>query len=101
MSIENIKDYFTGACVGFAIGIVTEMLIGRPRVDNGKVFQREQGKPAVMRLYKVGPDRILVENPERKGEYIPMDRYLSKIQDKAERKIEEAQIEKAVKWYEE
>ena len=49
----------------------------------------------------MGADGIYVENPQIKGEYIPIDNYLKTIPLEADRNIEEGQIEKAVKWYEE
>jgi len=75
-------------------------MLDKPQLTKSQIFQRGQEKPAVMRMYKPGMDRILVENPERKGEYIPVKNYLRRIRNKSDRKIEEAEIEKTVRWYE-
>ncbi|MEK6895167.1 MAG: hypothetical protein AABX48_01470 [Nanoarchaeota archaeon] len=89
--------------LGLAAGVLLAIpinLLNRPDVNKIKIFQRENA-PAVMRMYKSGKDGIYVENPKIKGEYILIDDYLKTIPDKADRRIEEGKIEKAVKWYEE
>ncbi|MFA4953224.1 MAG: hypothetical protein WC584_03305 [Candidatus Pacearchaeota archaeon] len=102
--LSKLEVGIVSGVVGISAGIIMGLAAytyGRPNVDNGKVFQREQGKPAVMRIYKSGSDGVLVENPEKKGEYILMSKYLDGIKNKADRKIEEAEIYKTVRWYEE
>ena len=91
----GILSGFVGGLLGIIINTDSA-----PVIDKIEIYQRES-KPAVMRLYKSGRDGILVENSEKKGEYIQLDAYLGKIPSKADRRIEEAEIRKAVRWYEE
>jgi len=51
-----------------------------------------------MRLYKIGMDRILVEDANS-GKYVDINDYLNKIPNGADRLIEKGEILKAVKWY--
>ena len=104
---EKINKFDVGIIGGLS-GMLGGMLLvvslnssNPPLIDHVKTFQRQE-KPAVMRLYKnLGADGILVENSEKKGEYILLEPYLLTIKNKLDRKIEEAEIKKAVKWYEE
>jgi len=92
--------------VGGGLAIGTAILVGNiggdyfsgPNILQSKIFQREEGRPSVMRLYREGQDGIMVESL---GLYIPLDQYLETIEDVADRNIEEASIEKIVKWHEE
>lgn len=61
-----------------------------------RIFQREEGKPSVMRMYKLGRDRIYVKDD---GRYIPMKVYLKRFPSKIDRKIEETKIERAIHWH--
>ena len=61
-----------------------------------RIFQREEGKPSVMRMYKIGRDRIYVKDD---GRYIPMKVYLKSLSNKIDREIEETEIERAVHWH--
>ena len=61
-----------------------------------KIFQREEGKPSVIREYKPGRDRIYVKYNDK---YIPMKVYLKSFPSKIERTIEETEIERAVHWH--
>lgn len=99
---KGIREKIIGAGImGFGGGFLTAMglsLAVGPNVEKAEIFQRGE-KPSVMRMYKDGRDEIFVENVS--GEYIRLDDYLPKIQDKADRQIEEAEIRKTVRWYEE
>ena len=86
---------------GFTTGLWLSVFTGVNVTEQIKIYQREQGKPSVMRIYKSGPDGIFVENSEKKGEYIFMSNYLDRIKNEADREIERAEIKKVVKWYEE
>ncbi len=94
---KTVLVTYTGM-VGMIVGLLIGMDLNQGiHVDRTKVFEREREKPAVMRLYGKGVDSIFVENPKIKGEYTPMSEYLSKITNRADRNIKEAQIKKAVK----
>ncbi|MDO8467549.1 MAG: hypothetical protein Q7S56_01205 [Nanoarchaeota archaeon] len=97
--ISKLEVCLFSLIIGGAIGSVANFLTA-PGVNKVKISQRENA-PAVMRMYKQGNDGIYVENPQIKGEYILIDDYLKKIPLEADRNIEEGQIKKAVKWYEE
>ncbi len=69
-------------------------------IDDIRTFRWGIGKPRLMRIYKEwGFDEILVENPERRRDYIPIRRYLDAIQDRGKREVVEARIKDAVQWY--
>lgn len=90
---------FMGFAVGVGIMSIVSILgynLGMPNVNEAKIFQRENGKPAVIRMYKPGFDGIFVERDKK---YIPMKNYLETILDEADRNIEEELIKKAVEWY--
>ena len=79
--------------------IITGVMIGMilkgysvPDVLKVKIFQRGEGKPAVMRIYKPGIDGFLVEDTP--GRYIPLNDYLRSIKNKYDREIEELTIKK-------
>lgn len=100
MSIEDkIKAGIGWVSVGIIGTIIAIGFYSRPNVDEARVFQREEGKPAVIRMYKPGRDGILVEDKENKGKYIQIDEYLGNIPDKSDREIEEATIKKLIDWY--
>jgi len=69
-----------------------------PGIDDIKMFTRIDG-PEVMRIYRPGPDLLLVEEPGNRGKYIPLSEYLATIPDRADREIERAKIHKAAEWY--
>lgn len=81
-----------GCILGLFVGLLLKVI--SPAVINEvKIFQRGEGKPAVMRVYKDGVDNLLVE---KDGKYIPLIEYLDTIKDKYDRKIEEVTIKKVV-----
>ena len=51
-----------------------------------------------MRVYKIGTDSIYVENTNSAGEFMHFENYLNKIQNKYDRAIDKAKIEKLVGW---
>lgn len=97
---DMMGAFVIGGVVGLTLGFGISAFIASPLASEARIYQRES-KPAVMRLYKVGADGILVESPERKREYVQLEIYLGNIRNKLDRKIERAEIRKAVKWYEE
>jgi len=121
-----MEDYTSRLVVIWLAGVLGGAVISTglhsvsgPTVSETKVFQREEGKPAVMRLYrKYAADGLLVENLrseehktflKEKGydvnsfqpRYIPLDEYLDRIPDKADRNVEEILVKKAAEWYKE
>lgn len=74
-------------------------LFSSPDVHEARVFQREEGKPAVIRMYKPGRDGILVQDEKNKEKYIQIGEYLKNIPDKSDREVEEATIKKLIDWY--
>ncbi len=92
----------SGGLVGFIMGsalMISLFTVTTPNLLEAKVFQREQGKPAVMRTYKLGRDGLLVQDGKNERRYIPLDQYLNTIKDKSDREIEEATIRKIAGWY--
>jgi len=89
-----------GAAIGvFVMGLsaIAVNYYSPPDVNRAEVFQREH-KPPVMRIYRGGKDRIMVAKSEEGKNYITREKYLGGIKDEADRKIEEAKIEKLVGW---
>lgn len=70
-----------------------------PKVDEARIFQRGEGKPAVMRTYKFGSDGLLVQDMKEKGKYIPLSQYLDTIVNQYGMGIEEAEIKRAAEWH--
>ena len=69
-------------------------------IDDIRTFRLGIGKPRLMRIYKeFGFDEILVENPAKRGDYIPLRQYLDTIRDRGKREVAEARIKDAVGWY--
>lgn len=83
--------------IGSLSGGVMYKILG-PSIDKSKIFPRKD-KPSIIRHYRGGTDQIMIENPEIKGEYIPLNQYLETIQNKVDRKIEKLKIKEAVGWY--
>lgn len=102
--MDKANAGFLGGMIGLFIVIVTGTyaIYGKSPIAGGdeiRIYQREQGKPNAMRLYRTGADGILVEDPKDKRKYIALDKYLETIQDEADRNVEKAEIEKIVEWY--
>jgi len=55
----NVKSFVYGGVIGGLIGMLGAVLLAKftcaPFVDEARVF-REEGKPAIIRLYKDGQD---------------------------------------------
>ena len=67
----KMKDKIDVSLVGgLAMGTLMGFLLSNscisPIVSRAKIFQRQE-KSALIRLYKPGPDGILIENLEKKG----------------------------------
>jgi len=88
-----MRTFFVGVIV-MAIVVMFFRIFYPPEIDSVKIFQRGEGKPAVMRIYKYGIDGLLVE--DNSGKYIPLNEYLRSIKNKYDRKIEEVTIKKVV-----
>jgi len=82
--------------IGLISGIELANLINGG-VDHVKIFPRENNQ-SIIRMYRPGPDEIFV-GLENNTIYLPIRTYLSNIQDKAIRNLEQAEIEKTVDWY--
>lgn len=98
MDIEKIT---VGAC-GFLLGAVGMLVIESlqaPNINSARIFQRE-GKPNAMRLYRDNASNGILVQENNSGKYMLLSNYLSTIQNKADRGIEEAEIKKVVEWYE-
>lgn len=92
--VDRLSAFLTG---GSVVAVLARAM--PPDVQEVKIFQREQGKPAVMRTYKSGRDGLLVQDGENEGRYIPLYQYLNTIKDKSDREIENATIRKIAEWY--
>jgi len=91
---------------GIVAGFITASLVtiattfyNEANLSEIKTFQRENSKPAVMRLYRRGADSILVQDTNEPGKFIPLEQYLQSIPSQADKNIERAGIEKTVGWY--
>lgn len=51
-----------------------------------------------MRMYTFGRDKLLVQDMENKDKYIPLNEYLGKFTNRADKKIEEIKIKKVTGW---
>ncbi len=98
MKDNKISNDLLGVLIGACIGLSSGLWLLNPVVNEAKIFQREQNKPTVMRIYKTGLDSILVEDISD-GKYIPINSYLDKIPNESDKLIEEGEIKKAVEWY--
>lgn len=99
MALDEIKIGLVSAGFGI-IGTLLSVGFGiRPLVNEARIFQREEGKPAIMRTYKSGSDGLLIQDMENKGRYIPLNIYLQNIQNEADKQIEKATIKKVAEWY--
>ena len=100
MELENKIMY---SILGGIVCLVAGITIGTaiPLEQEVRIFQREEGKPAVARIYKTGPDSIAVQDSTDKDKYLDYQNYLDTIKDPADREIERAEILKAVEWYKE
>lgn len=102
----NLGDCIRGGIIGAAIGVAGTVLVTTlamtPKVDEARVFQREEGKPAVMRTYKHGNDGLLIQGAGGGNlfydRYKPLSIYLESINDLDDRRVEEAAIKKVVGW---
>jgi len=100
--IEKIDIKELAVETGISLAVVGVILTSSFLVNamappyEARIFQREEGKPSVMRMYKLGRDRIYVKDD---GRYIPMKAYLKSFPSKIERTIEETEIERAVHWH--
>ncbi len=93
---DKISYFIVGglASAGIALGILT---LSKPDISEVKIFHQDH-VPTVMRLYRTGTDGILVEDPKAPGKYIPISSYLEGLDNKYDRQIQEATIEKLVDW---
>ena len=96
--MDKIQAGLSGIIVGLVL-TSGSILYCNPDVDKVKVFQREN-KPPVMRMYRRGSDGIYVEDLNIQNDYIKLDKHLERINNEADRNIEEAEIKKTVRWYE-
>ncbi len=98
---KTAVNLLEGALGGMAIGAVFNFMGGSLfslNVNEVRVFERDDG-PNVMRLYrKLSIDGIIVYD-SKLNKYIPFKDYLSGIENKADRIIEEGRIKKSVGWY--
>jgi len=95
------EDTLVGIVVGCLIGFVGGVSLGAAteisHAQETRIF-REEGKPAVMRIYRNGAtDQLLVE--EVKDVYKPLNDYLKKFE-KPDNEIQERLIMKRAHWYE-
>ncbi|MEK6857331.1 MAG: hypothetical protein AABX39_01960 [Nanoarchaeota archaeon] len=97
---ENEKVAFLlGAFLGVVGGMTLSMAVyfgGNSIYDTAKVYKAENGR-SVMRLYRDGRDQILVGD-ESGTNYKRLGLYLKEVQDANDRKVEQARIEKLVRW---
>ncbi len=100
-SSKFYKSKWMGRVLAVTIGISAtlglEQVLG-PNINYIRMYERP-GKPTLMRMYRHGMDKIMVQDKAKNGEYVTLDNYLSTIPDPADRNIEDAEIRKAVKWY--
>ena len=102
---EKTKISSDTVIIGGGLGLIAGILLtagamfsSSPNVDRTQVFQRGN-EPAVMRMYRTGADGIYVEDQREKGSYIKLETYLARMENEADRNIEDAKIRRAVGWY--
>jgi len=103
MEEENVAA-LVGGTIGTLFGAIIALSISPTLpigLNDAEIFQREEGKPAVMRIYKPGSDCLAVQTRNKDGreKYILLRDYLQTIPNEADRGIEEAEIRKAAHWY--
>ncbi len=160
MENDRVNDLLFGAIIGVALsGLVGATINGK--VEEIKIFQRENSKPAIMREYRVGFDGLYVQSPSNNAftidtelakerceslppvefetgdvtneqfltqiekdrnayvncavrhnalidynnnpnnKFVPLSDYLEAIPNKVNKEVEEAEIKKVARWYEE
>ena len=87
--IEKTFRYVLAGIGGFLLGAGFIYSIGGPIITSTKIF-RENGQPAVMRIYRRGTNPILVE--KGKDDFTGLDDYLNDISDNLDRAVEESRI---------
>jgi len=86
--------------VGYALGTIISCVSNS--ISDAEIFQREEGKPAVIRIYRRGPcpDGFLIQDRDKIGRerYMNLSKYLETINE-ADRRTEERAIVRAAHWY--
>jgi len=85
----------------FGMGMILGGVLAPLDVREAKIFQREEGKPAVLRLYcsPFHSYELMVQDSKDNRRFIPSSVHLSGIKDRADREVEEAEIKRAAEWY--
>lgn len=99
----GFDDFVYGLFVGCAFTASFYFFQVGGHVSRAEVYQRGN-KPAVMRVYKSGPDTLLVEDKfagESTGKYLSMEEHLKSFSNETHRQQEETDIKAAARWYEE
>ena len=102
MAEERKGSLLVGVLYGTLMGVIGGIGLGGAFNDKIKSLQVEQtdNKVSVIRVHRKGLDKICVEDPNSPGNYMLMEDYLKAIPQTADRKIQEAEIKKAARWYE-
>jgi hypothetical protein len=97
--MSDLSSKIIGGFIGIGVGMNMATYLFKPLVNEAKIFQRGEGKPAVMRTYKPGLDGLMVEDLENPGKYKTLRSHLESIPNRAERELENALIKDAAEWY--
>lgn len=90
---------FLRRAIYFGVGAMTGMiLLGADHIRDVKIFPREN-KPAVMRIYRPGPDKIMIQNRADPSSYnVGLEDYLRTIEDLDKRDAELREISELIDW---
>ena len=103
MEKKFIGGLVTGGLVGtvFGMGLTTGILNIKSPTERARFIEKEN-TPRVMKVYNKFSynriaDQILIEDPDRAGEYLPLSDYLKRnFKNKYERNFERARIKLSV-----
>jgi len=103
MEEKDKYQYALGGLVGFVAGIL--LMVGLENIYSPSIKGRividedpDFNIPKIMKVYNMGAvaDRILVENPNKAGDYLLLSDYLKNFNNKHERNYQKAKIEQLV-----
>ena len=98
-----VKDPILYGLAGITVGLAIGVAIFSVTSPGGKfrTFQREDGKPTVMRMYRGNMERDGIFVQSDNGEYITLREHLARIPSEADREIEDIQIRRLCGLYKE
>jgi len=96
--MEEKRKRTVSGIVGALVGMgLTVGIYYKFSPTEGARFIEKEDMPRVIKVDNyAAADRILIENPNSAGEYIPLSDYLERFDNKYERKFERARIKLSV-----